>query len=250
MVKPVAIHTKKDAWKVPKPLAKVNPKAVPSLATVKSERLSFSFQYWKQIEHFGLGGKDPGWFVAFLERLRTLSSEQKDFLRNNPRVLRFHPIKWGQTNIPIKREDLDWLPAEFLDDPENDIEQFSISTGLGRVAGFQDGSVFYIVLIDPHHNLQPTEEYNFRVTPTEALHNELETVLANLVHIENSTDQCTAESCTVKPHLRMIKYRHQPHGVVYIKLQYLNDLQQMVNEGKAKSLDECIELAIVRKSFD
>jgi len=212
--------------------------------------VSFSFQFWQQVEYFGFDGKNPEWFVSLLERLRDLSREADDFLRRNARVLHFHKINWSQTNIPITREDLTWLPREFLDDPENDLVQFSVSSALGRIAGYQDGAVFYIVLIDPHHNLQPTKSYDYRVAPCSPLVNELEIVLANLSHIENSQPQCTPELCSIKPQLRVIKYRHQDHGIVYIRQHYLDCLNQMVQDGKAKSLEDCIETVIVRKSFD
>jgi len=44
--------------------------------------------------------------------------------------------------------------------------------------------------------------------------------------------------------------QYQPLGVVYIKEEYLAALEQMVQDGKVKSLDECIELTILRKSCE
>lgn len=209
----------------------------------------FSFRYWRQIENFGLGDKDVTWFASLLDKLCEISKLPLRQLQSDGALkhsLRIHPIDWRHTNIPIKRQDLHWLPEDFLiNEGDYPLLQFSITKGLGRVSGFWHQAIFHIVLIDPHHNLQPAGDYNFQVTPTTALENELETIIANLGHIENS-GECTP-TCGLRAQLRLVRHRHQQHGIVYIKQEYLDCLHQMIKDGNAKSLEDCIENIILEK---
>jgi hypothetical protein len=239
------------------PAVPASPRKKPLLGDNPEEedkRWGFSFQYWMQVEHFGFSGKDATWFVSLLDRLCEMSklprtALQTDFALKD--ALRIHRLDWGKPKIPIQRKDLVWLPEDFLNnEAEYPILQFMITKGLGRVAGFWDDEFFNIVLIDPHHNLQPTQSSGYKVTYCKPLENELETVLMNLSSIKNITAPCSAASCSIRPELNLIHFRHHPIGIVYIKEEYLTDLDQMVKDGKVKSLDECIELTILRKSCE
>jgi hypothetical protein len=68
----------------------------------------------------------------------------------------------GCKNIPISKDDIDWLGDYSSEDIE--LVQFSISTGRGRIIGFFDGEqIFNVVLLDPLHNLQPAKKRNYQV---------------------------------------------------------------------------------------
>ena len=80
---------------------------------------------------------------------------------------RFHEINWGQPNIPIQFKDLDWLPKNNqVLVGQDEICQLNITQGSGRIIGFLLGTTFYVVLLDPKHNMQPAEDYNYAVNPT------------------------------------------------------------------------------------
>lgn len=137
-------------------------------------KLCFSFQLWRQIEHFGLGQQPRGWFHSLIERLHEMSNLDISVLhgdtsRGVAAKIRFHEINWKQRNCPIKLSDIDWIPAIIKSQPEFILQQFHISKSLGRVIGFLDkNNVFQIVLLDPLHNMQPSKTYDYRVRHTNA----------------------------------------------------------------------------------
>lgn len=138
----------------------------PVLVDVGEKKWTFSFQYWKQIEFFGLDKSNPSWFVSLIEKLKDLSGKDvKNFVSTGEQrdAWRYHNINWNQTNIPIQREDLDWLDKDYREnEAEYPIVQFQVSQALGRVVGFWDeNSVFNILLLDPLHNIQPSKRYNY-----------------------------------------------------------------------------------------
>jgi len=114
------------------------------------ETLGFSFKYLQtQNEKFSICDRDPNYFTAFLERLRDLSTlTAQEIKMNRSQSLRCHPIKGRETTepngfgIPNEKE-LVTIPY-----------QFSLSTNEhGRVHGFFIEDIFYIVWLDPNHNL-------------------------------------------------------------------------------------------------
>ncbi len=66
----------------------------------------------------------------------------------NPKTLRPHKIQWEETTEPEGFN----LPPELW---EAESRQFSLSKERGRIHGFMYESLFYIVWIDPDHNLYP-----------------------------------------------------------------------------------------------
>lgn len=160
--------------------------------------------------------------------------------------LHYHEINWGQTNIPIKRENLTSLPRDILEN-EGDfpIFQFSISKALGRIAGFWHDSVFNIVLLDPYHNLQPLKEFNYRVTPTSEMMNEHEMYVANLHLIKSATTNCAAGQCSTQKALEFIASHDQPFGILYLNAEYFNNAKELMKTGKVKSVEELVEFGIL-----
>jgi hypothetical protein len=136
---------------------------------VQPKRWTFGFCSFNQIKYFGFDNIASTWFASLFERLKDLSGETVDgFLQDvdKKQARRFHDIDWAATAIPIKRSDLDWLPVEVKNNPDEfPMQQFQVSKALGRIVGYFDGEqVFQIVLLDPLHNLQPSGAHNYRVT--------------------------------------------------------------------------------------
>jgi hypothetical protein len=112
--------------------------------------LGFSFKYLQtQNEKFSVRDRPPNYFIAFLERLRDLSTLTAQKVKmNRSQSLRCHPIKWRETTEPNRfgipnEKELVTIPY-----------QFSLSTNdRPRVHGFFIEDVFYIVWLDPNHNL-------------------------------------------------------------------------------------------------
>jgi hypothetical protein len=128
-----------------KPLSKIVPSQPKALAG-----LGFSFKYLQtQNEKFSMRDRDGNYFAAFLERLRDLSTlTAQEVKMNRSQSLRCHPIKWRETTEPngfgiANEKELVTIPY-----------QFSLSTNEhGRVHGFFIEDMFYIVWLDPNHNL-------------------------------------------------------------------------------------------------
>lgn len=124
-------------------------KIVPSQPKLP-ESLGFSFKYLQtHNEKFSIRDRDANYFTVLLERLRDLSTlTVQEVKMNRSQSLRCHSIKWRETTepngfgIPNEKE-LVTIPY-----------QFSLSTNEhGRVHGFFIEDVFYIVWLDPNHNL-------------------------------------------------------------------------------------------------
>lgn len=170
---------------------------------------TFSFQYWRQIKFFGLSETEPKWFVSLLDRLQSLSSIESDRFKKDRAMMkqnRYHPINWEQQNIPIEIDDLDWLPKDILSNQiEFELVQFQISTSLGRVVGYWHGPVFYIVLLDPLHNIQPAGgRYGYKVDPNIPLNCHYSDLLNKIEHFSYSST-CNSPDCGFLERLPMLK---------------------------------------------
>ncbi|EKJ94377.1 hypothetical protein C241_19462 [Bradyrhizobium lupini HPC(L)] len=144
----------------------------PKAGQVPEKKLwSFSLRYWQQADMFGVGHKDNGWFISLCERLAALSRLGLDefikdqSLRDN---FRYHEINWAGKNVPVARKDFDWIASDYLDNPDEfPFYQFHVSKALGRVVGFFDETqVFNVVILDPNHNIQPSDYNNYKIRPT------------------------------------------------------------------------------------
>ncbi|MGE7415460.1 hypothetical protein [Methylobacterium tarhaniae] len=153
-----------NAGRVPPPAQAPKAGRIP-----QPKRWTFSFQYWRQIEFFGVDQCNKGWFISFLDRLAELSRMSiEDFLKSHAQqdALRYHEINWNHKNVPIRRDDIDWI-GPIRQSEDFAFFQFQVSTALGRVVGFFDeNEIFQIVLLDPLHNIQPSGNFDYRVRTT------------------------------------------------------------------------------------
>jgi hypothetical protein len=238
-----------------KHLTSNNPKfGVRSLVTkeeekdMKKEKLVFSFLHFKQIDHFGIGNCSSKWHTSLLERLSVLGTMTKQEVLEDNRgstSLRCHPIDWSKKNVPIERKDLTWLPDEILgNDSEFPIMQFSITTGTGRIIGYFDKepTVFYIVLLDPEHNIQPARKHNYQIQPTTRGVSQYDDLLMKIEDVDDIVNKCPyGEGCLIPKHIAKTK---EEHNVVYTLLD--DDFYQTYQDLlKEYSLQEIIENGIV-----
>lgn len=190
--------------------------------------------------------------MSLLDRLKELSAELEDALDMSSAkrdFYRFHQIKWDQPGIPINRNDLHWLPATYRENPaEYPLYQFTISTALGRVAGFHDETgVFQIVLLDPQHNLQPVKRFDYRVDANWPLANRYEQILMN-VRTALNVGGCADPHCPALSNLKRLDADFQPRGVVYISDELIADAEDLRTAGKIKSFEELFELNVIEKA--
>lgn len=233
---------------IPKPLASVSD-ATPKTEKPKDKLWTFSFRFWKQIEYFGLSHTNKEWLISLLERLQNLSQEKLDDFRVDQGKrdrYRYHGINWSQKNIPIQRTDLNWIPADYLNnETEFPLQQFSISTGLGRIVGFFDETqTFNIVLLDPLHNIQPAKDYAYKVAKCqpatgcyELLYNQLQNIKKNMqqsCHVDNK------QNCILHEQLEKTPTNQGSFGVIVLAADRFNVIEAFIADNGFESIDELI----------
>ena len=120
---------------------------------VTEKSFSFSFACFDRThELFNLGdntaeGVVSGkWFIDLFDCFKSVNNKSIPELKVSIHDL--HPVKWSTANatIPDNSEQCEYW-------------QFRISKSKGRVIGFLIDGVFYVVWLDPHHNLTDSEGY-------------------------------------------------------------------------------------------
>lgn len=120
---------------------------------VSEKGFSFSFACFDRThELFNLGDNTENgvvnskWFLELLDCLKSVSNKTTAELKASLHDL--HPVDWSNANasIPDSGEQCEYW-------------QFRINKSKGRVIGFLIEGVFYVVWLDPHHNLTDSEGY-------------------------------------------------------------------------------------------
>jgi hypothetical protein len=129
---------------------KITPIDPETAAQIKKQRelpMVFSFQFFdRNHELFNLGNTCTQWFASLSDVLNVLSKNKVSDLYGRLKAhFDPHPIDWECTNAKFHFDD-DWLV-------QHDCVQIRLSTAKGRIHGFILGNCFYIVWLDPHHNL-------------------------------------------------------------------------------------------------
>lgn len=119
----------------------------------KHSYFSFSFACFdRQHELFNLGDNSSDgtisgkWFLDLLDCLKSVNNMTISDLKKSMHKL--HPIDFRKTNVhsPMSNSQLEYW-------------QFRINKTKGRVIGFLIDGIFYVVWLDPHHNLTNSKGY-------------------------------------------------------------------------------------------
>lgn len=86
------------------------------------------------------------WFIDLLDCLKNISKMTVSAMKTSMHDL--HPVDWEKANATIPN-----------DSKQCDYWQFRINKSKGRIIGVLTDSVFYVVWLDPHHNLSDSEGY-------------------------------------------------------------------------------------------
>jgi hypothetical protein len=114
------------------------------------EGINFSFRYYQDDkDKFSIDRRDAKYLASLLRRLRDLSQlNSQEVINNQSKSLCCHGIVWQDTTEPNGFG----IPNESV--LVNVPYQFQISANeYGRVHGFFSENIFYIVWLDPDHNL-------------------------------------------------------------------------------------------------
>lgn len=211
----------------------------------------FSFQFFRQREYFGLGNQNANWFISLLEVLTELSKKTPEQILSNPAEKlqwRLHPIDFDARNAPIQREQIDWTPKEILENKEEfPFMQFQISKAIGRVIGFWDeNGVFNVLLLDPMHNMQPSNYNDYRLRETEVGNGEY---AATLCLIEGKMAACASEACVCRNMYSEVQATLNSGTstttvLVPLSQEIYDQAVGYVQDGVANSIAEIIELGI------
>ena len=161
---------------------------VKNLAAIPIEDtgISFSFRYFKQIDNFGITGKDDVWMSGLLDQLRLLSEKNADELLSDVTMkdyLRMHTLDLSEGKSALSLDDFASIPERYrptaIDCP---IMQFQISKANGRVIGFfnHNHSVFYIVFLDPQHNAQLSNYNGYKIREISPCMSEFDDLMAKI----------------------------------------------------------------------
>lgn len=126
----------------------------PTAPTNEDDILLFSFKHL-QLEHpkgkFCIREKNSAYFFKLLSRLKDISTLKASVLRGlGGKSLRAHPIDWQETS---EKNGFSQLNEQLRSITPY---QFQISANEhGRLHGFFIDQVFYVVWLDPDHELYP-----------------------------------------------------------------------------------------------
>lgn len=226
----------------------VNKPRIPNHFLKKSNWV-FSFEYFKQINLFGLGEANTNWFISLLEKLKDLSKIKIEDFQKDKRLkdnFRYHEIDWKAYKIPVERKDLDWVKKEVIENEEDfPFFQFHVSKALGRVIGFWDieePNKFQIVLLDYKHNLQPSEYNDYKIDDTTELECEYRSLLVDLDKVKKI--KCDNGNCPIIQAIHKIPTKQNRGSFVHFLVE--DDYYELfVDKTKNKSIKEIIELGLL-----
>lgn len=148
--------------------------------TEKSFSISFAC-FDRTHELFNLGGTADDntvggkWFLDLLDCLKNICNMNISDIRGS--MYDIHPIEWNKTNAaaPKGYEQIEYW-------------QFRINKSRGRVIGFKIDGVFYVVWLDPHHNLTDSEGYG-TVQKYRCPESEYDSLLRRIAELEENNQR-------------------------------------------------------------
>ena len=228
----------------------------PVIGTVRPKRrFVFSFKYYKQTEHFGIGSKDSGWFSAVLEKLSEISDYDYEYLSTNLRAKqawRLHEVNFSAKGVLNPRASFDWVDRTYL---ENSVEfpffQFQITKAHGRVVGFWDETgVFNIVVLDPNHNMQPSEYSDYKIRETVIARSDF---AAAIITIEKAISvcgvTCGCRSLYSKIQVALVAGLADDTMLIPMSADIFSRCAKCVEEGLARKMEDIIATGLQSLSY-
>jgi hypothetical protein len=221
---------------------------VPIINKAPAGLWTFSFQHFKQIDNFGLSNIDSKWFISLIDRMRDLSKLTKEEFIRQARFkdsFRYHTIDWNAKNIPINKADLDWIPTNILtNNEEYPFYQFHVSQALGRIVGYWNSNVFNVVLLDPMHNLQPSQYNDYKIKESYPVDCKYTSLLLDVEKLKSA--KCDNPECGYQMSLMALPSQDENRNIVMAHLddEYYTSYKDLV-EKKNISFTQLIEGGIM-----
>lgn len=115
------------------------------------ETISFSFEALERTEYFNLDGTCINWSSELFDMLKNVSSLKKDELLNGSYAKSTYRVHSHENANPPSK-----LPEGVA---LKDCYQIRISKSKGGIHGIFYENIFYIIWLDPLHNMYPNENY-------------------------------------------------------------------------------------------
>lgn len=113
---------------------------------VKEDGFTFLFSCFDRThKFFNVREVTVSWFVDLLNCFKNVSGNTISELKNS--IHDFHPVNWSKTNVKH--------PSE-----QGEYWQFRMNKSKDRVIVLLIENIFYVVWLDPHHNLTNSEGYS------------------------------------------------------------------------------------------
>lgn len=120
---------------------------------IKGKSFSFSFACFERCHPlFNLGDSSPegtltgNWYIDLLDCFRSINHMTIQEAKVSTHDL--HPVDWDSANV-----------AKPAGSEQQEYWQFRISKSKGRIIGILIDSIFFVVWLDPHHNLVDSPGY-------------------------------------------------------------------------------------------
>ena len=136
--------------RIPKAV-KTDARSIPKASAlhITNDGIVFSFEALEKTEYFNLDGTCQNWASDMLEMCKNISKlTVKQLTSGTYRIYRFHSHEGANCPSPL---------------PEGvelkDIYQMRISTSKGGIHGVLRENCFYVIWLDPLHNMYPDDRY-------------------------------------------------------------------------------------------
>jgi hypothetical protein len=136
---------------VPKPVLNSVPSKIvkPTLEADHDDKVIFSFAALERTEYFNLDCTCEKWSSDLFDMLKSISeTSKKDLMSGKYRTYRVHNHEKAKPPSPLPRG------VEL-----KDFYQLRISTSKGGIHGVFVNNIFYIIWVDPLHNMYPDDRF-------------------------------------------------------------------------------------------
>lgn len=116
---------------------------------ITNDGIVFSFEALERTEYFNLDGTCQNWASDMLEMCKDISKlTVRQLTSGTYRTYRFHSHEWANCPSPLP------VGVEL-----KDIYQLRISTSKGGIHGILRENCFYVLWLDPLHNMYPDDRF-------------------------------------------------------------------------------------------
>ena len=158
-----------------------------------NDRLRFSFDYFDRAhDAFNCGDTEDEWFIGLMDSFKDVSNLSLNELKQQRQHYDAHEHDWFELDYEYNN-----LPSDLWKQVRDHCLQFRISQSDGRVHGFTISNTFYVVWLDPHHNLYPSEKHcrtfhSAPLTPYHRAKQELQLAREEMASINQKLYECEA----------------------------------------------------------